>query len=581
LNDGRSGHRRAAVLVGGSGFVGSAAATGLIDQGWQVTVIDVAPPPRRLLDRGVDWRRCDLLVDDLQLPDGDVVLLHGTGDPRNRWAWHQPLQTVVTTGRLAPLLAGRRVVVCSSLEVYGVAPPPLTEDTEPVLPWSDEKLWLWLERGRPLFEGPCPPWRAAAWCRELCDADPTGRWIYGMSKRAQELLVADAMASSRVEPAEPVLLRLANTVGPGQERVVARFARRAVGGRELQVSHPVRRSFVPAGHVATVVAAGVDPGTYLVGSRSVELIDLARRIVDSVPGGATLRAVPVETTDSCGHVERSRLDDLGLGVDPPERWLDDAVASILTHDAARIHPPIAVVVPPRAARPDLVTERQQAVLWSGAVKHGNRWSTELEERLAERLDLGPEHRLLATTSGTDALRILCGSIVGPAQPGQVVALPSFTFPATAEVVAQLGYRVRFVDVDDRHWTMEPTSLRAALAPGDVALVVAVDTFGNPVDYPALRSVCDEAGVPFVADSAAALGSSVDGVEIGTQALGHAFSMSFAKVLSAGGAGGAVVVPADVELDGPFGWTRSALMNELHAVVSTHHEVVRVRRAAKK
>ena len=44
-------------------------------------------------------------------------------------------------------------------------------------------------------------------------------------------------------------------------------------------------------------------------------------------------------------------------------------------------------------------------------------------------------------------------------------------------------------------------------------------------------------------------------------------MSFAKVLSAGGAGGAVVLPAGVDTDGPFGWTRSALMNELHAIVA--------------
>ena len=187
--------------------------------------------------------------------------------------------------------------------------------------------------------------------------------------------------------------------------------------------------------------------------------------------------------------------------------------------------------------------------------------------MSATLELDAGQRLLATTSGTDALRIMCGAMCGPAAPGQVAVLPSFTFPATAEVVAQLGYRIRFVDVDPIHWTMDADSLREALAPGDVAFVVAVDTFGHPADYPALQSECDAAGVPLLADSAAALGTTWKGRPVGTQAIAHAYSMSFAKVLSAGGAGGAVVLPEGVALDGPFGWTRSALMNELHAVVA--------------
>ncbi len=555
------GSSRAAVLVGGSGFVGSATASALRAEGWQVTVVDLSPPPAAALDDGVEWRRCDLLVDDISLPDGDVVLFVGNGDPRTRWLWHQPLQTVVTTGRLLPALTDRHVTLCSTLEVYGSSPAPLTEDAPLVLPWSDEQLRSWLERGSHLFEAPCPPWTAARWCRELLDADPTGRWVYGMAKRAQELLVTGAA------PGRATVLRLANTVGPGQERVVSRLSRRAAHGRTMEVSHPVLRSFVPADHVARVVMGDPGPGVFIVGSESVELMSVAEHLVDSIGDGASVRSVAAGEQDSCGDVRSTALDGLGLGVAPVASWLDRSVASILDPASVRIHPPIGVVVPPRAARPDVVTDRQQQVLWSGAVKHGNQWSAELEERLTKELALGTGHRLLATTSGTDALRIMCGAICGPAAPGQVVALPSYTFPATAEVVAQLGYGIRFVDVDPLHWTMDPASLREALAPGDVAAAVAVDTFGNPVDYPGLQQVCDAAGVVLLADSAAALGSRIGDEAVGTQAVGHSFSMSFAKVLSAGGAGGAVVLPADLDVDGPYGWTRSALMNELHAIVA--------------
>lgn len=555
---------RSAVLVGGSGFVGTATAAALRVAGCAVTVVDVVPPPDRALDAGVEWRRCDLLVDDIELPDGDIVLFVGNGDPRTRWRWHQPLQTVVTTGRLAPNLAGRDVTLCSTLEVYGSAPAPLTEQSPNVLPWNDDQLWNWLDRGRPLFDRPCPPWTAAEWCRELLAADPTGRWVYAMAKRAQELLVAEAVGEDRL-----TVLRLANTVGAGQERVVSRLARRAAAGRTLEVSHPVLRSFLPADHVARVFLGAPGPGTYIAGSESVELMSIAEHLVGSVGvhDGPSVIGVPAGPQDSCGDVRATALDALGLGVGHWSTWIDDAVRSILDPAAAQIHPPVGVVVPPRCVSPDVVTHRQQSALWSGAVKHGNQWSTELEEQLTKELAIGADRQLLATTSGTDALRIMCGAVCGPAAPGQVVALPSYTFPATAEVVAQLGYLIRFVDVDPLHWTMEPASLAAALEPGDVAAVVAVDTFGNPVDYPALQQVCDRAGVPLLADSAAALGSRIGDDPVGTQAIAHSFSMSFAKVLSAGGAGGAVVLPTDVDPNGPFGWTRSALMNELHAIVA--------------
>lgn len=554
-----------AVLVGGAGFVGSATAVGLRERGCDVTVIDVNRPPDRVLEAGARWQRCDLLLDDLCLPDGDVVLLVGNGDPRTRWSWHQPLQTVITTGRLLEELRGRRVTLCSTLEAFGAAQPPLTDRSEPSLPWNDEKLQLWIDAARPLFERACPPWQAAGWCRQLVDADPTGRWVYGMAKRAQELLVLEAAPDATI-------LRLANTVGPGQERVVARFARRAAAGRPLQVSDPVRRSFLPVGHIAEVIDGRPGPGVFIVGAPSIDLRSVAEHVVDAIDIGderapSEIHVVAVTTTDSCGEVGTTALDRLGLGVAPTASWLDDQIPRLLHDDGVGVHPPIGVVVPPRTARPDIVVERQQAALWSGAVKHGNRWSDELEARLHDELSLTDDHLILATTSGTDALRIMCGALSGPASPGQVAALPSFTFPATAEVVAQLGYRIRFVDVDPCTWTMDPESLRVALAPGDVTVAIAVDTFGHPADQPALQAVCDDAGVTLVMDSAAALGSMIDGRPVGSQALGHAFSMSFAKVLSAGGAGGAVVLPIGVELDGPYGWTRSALMNELHAIVA--------------
>jgi len=225
------------------------------------------------------------------------------------------------------------------------------------------------------------------------------------------------------------------------------------------------------------------------------------------------------------------------------------------------------VIPPRPSRPDVVADRQAGVLWNGRLKAGQRWSGELSEALASTLglDRGGSGHVVLTTSGTAALRLSVLSVAGVAKDGDVAVLPSFTFPATAEALAQLGYSLRFVDVLSSTWTMDPEAVERALADPRVRLVVSVDTFGNPVDYSRLRAICDRHQVPLVADSAAALGSSIGGRPVGTQAHAHAFSLSFAKTVTSGGMGGFAVLPADTRFGPPHQWDRSQHMSELHAI----------------
>jgi dTDP-4-amino-4,6-dideoxygalactose transaminase len=187
--------------------------------------------------------------------------------------------------------------------------------------------------------------------------------------------------------------------------------------------------------------------------------------------------------------------------------------------------------------------------------------------LSAFLGLSPDRRIVLTNTGTAALRLAYETIAGPALQGDLAALPSFTFPATAESLCQLGYGLRFVDVDPRTWTIDPASLERALAENRIRLVVTVDAFGNPSDYKALRDVCSAHGVPLIADSAPALGALYKGQPVGVQASAHAFSMSFAKTMTAGGLGGAAVLPADWESDGARNWLRSSQMGELAAVAA--------------
>ncbi|MEO8289050.1 MAG: aminotransferase class I/II-fold pyridoxal phosphate-dependent enzyme [Chloroflexota bacterium] len=550
------------VLVGGSGFVGSAITQVFRDAGVGVTIVDRRPPPGRLARAGVTWIECDLLKDDVVLPDGHVVILAGNGHPRPRWPWTLALDIGVATARLLPALYGRKVTLISSIEAYGAASQPLCEDTEPDLPWSLAQIREWCEDARTAALSPCPPWQVAALCRRLSEADPSGRWVYGMAKLAQELMVRDA-----VPEADWTVLRLANTFGAGQERVVSRLVRRALANRPLVVTPHAQRSFLPVEEVAGVLLKDPGPGIYNVGSPAISIGELATMIVEMCASSSPQVSVEPSHTDSCGIVDTSRLREAGIRLRPLEESLAVFVNNMKGTTLPFFDPPLPVVIPPRPARPDELADRHQEALWRGQLKNGNRWSTELGERLRCHLELEEDDELLLTTSGTDALRIAIAATAGSALPGQVAVLPSFTFPATAEALLQLGYTLRFVDVDACSWTLKAGALQAALADGQVRLVVCVDTFGNPCNYRALQAVCSDAGVPLIADSAASLGSLYRGSPVGTQAAAHAFSMSFAKVLSAGGAGGAVVLRSGAERENCALWLRSALMDELHAAAA--------------
>src|SRR3954452_23301134 len=109
----------AVAVVGGAGFVGSAVGRRATASGRAVTSLDrVRAVPPGVPD-AVSQRAVDLLVDRVQLPaDGLVVLAAGSSDPRAGDPWRLVLDNAVTTARTLPALAGRDVVLVSSVEVY-------------------------------------------------------------------------------------------------------------------------------------------------------------------------------------------------------------------------------------------------------------------------------------------------------------------------------------------------------------------------------------------------------------------------------------------------------------------------------
>ncbi|HSS68114.1 MAG TPA: DegT/DnrJ/EryC1/StrS family aminotransferase, partial [Nocardioidaceae bacterium] len=246
-----------------------------------------------------------------------------------------------------------------------------------------------------------------------------------------------------------------------------------------------------------------------------------------------------------------------------------AVGSTLAEMTAALdmREPVSVVVPPRPIRPDQIAIRQQACLWSGKVKHGNLWTTELTSRLVDLLAVDDDDELMTVATGTAALRLAYEAVVGRQAKGDVAVLPAFTFAATAESLLQMGYRLRFADVDPDTWNLDPSALDDALAPGDVTLAVTVDALGAPCDHAALRAVAAKHGVPLVADSAAALGSRHRGGPVAGWQAAHTYSLSFAKTMTAGGAGGVAIIPRASENSFATNWPRSSMMTEIHAITA--------------
>lgn len=164
---------------------------------------------------------------------------------------------------------------------------------------------------------------------------------------------------------------------------------------------------------------------------------------------------------------------------------------------------------------------------------------ELEERLAEFA--GVRHAV-ACANGTDALMIVLRAWgIGP---GDAVFVPTFTFAASAEVVALVGASPVFVDVLEDTYNMDPASLEAAivLVKREGALtpraVMPVDLFGQPADYRAIEPIVAREKLLMLCDAAQGFGGRLDGRVAG--GIGDAAATSFfpAKPLGCYGDGGA-------------------------------------------
>jgi dTDP-4-amino-4,6-dideoxygalactose transaminase len=180
------------------------------------------------------------------------------------------------------------------------------------------------------------------------------------------------------------------------------------------------------------------------------------------------------------------------------------------------------------------------VLDSGAYVMGPQ-VREFEAKLAE---FGQAKLALSCANGTDAIALpLMAWGVGK---GDAVFCPSFTFAATPEVVPWVDATPVFVDVLPDTYNLDPAKLDAAIAAvkaeGKLTpkVVIAVDLFGQPADYPAIKAICDREGLKLISDSAQGFGCTLNGLHPLHWADVATTSFFPAKPLGCYGDGGAVL-----------------------------------------
>jgi UDP-2-acetamido-2-deoxy-ribo-hexuluronate aminotransferase len=164
---------------------------------------------------------------------------------------------------------------------------------------------------------------------------------------------------------------------------------------------------------------------------------------------------------------------------------------------------------------------------------------ELEARLADYV--GVKH-CISASSGTDTLLIAMMSLdIGP---GDEVITTPFTFIATGEMIALLGARPVFVDIDPRTYNIDPTYIEAAITTRTRA-IIPVSLYGQCADYDSINAIAEKHALPVIEDGAQSFGATYKGRRsCGLSTIG---STSFfpSKPLGAYGDGGALFTNDDV------------------------------------
>ena len=178
-----------------------------------------------------------------------------------------------------------------------------------------------------------------------------------------------------------------------------------------------------------------------------------------------------------------------------------------------------------------VDARIQAVLESAQFILGPA-VTELEEKLASRI--GARY-CISCASGTDAL-LLAMMALNIGLHDEVITSP-FTFIATGEMIALLGAKPVFVDIDPVSYNLDASLIEAAITPRTRA-IMPVSLYGQTADMDAINAIAQRHHLPVIEDAAQSFGGTYQGRHSGNLSTIGCTSFFPSKPLGCYGDGGA-------------------------------------------
>jgi len=501
------------LVTGGAGYIGAPLVRELLRSGRSVTVYDRFHFGRQALAAMVNNPRLRLIEGDVQrfdprhLEDVDAVvhLAALSNDPAGdlRPGWVDAVNAVATR-RIAE--AAKKQGICSfvfasSCAIYG-ASPDLVDEHSPFAPLSayaiskvaaeqalaeltDEAFALIRLRSATVF-GVSPKMRFDLVVNQMtlnAVVDGMVRVMGGGLQwrplvHVQDLIKAYMFCLS--PQAETLKGQAFNVVGANvQMKDLGLTVQRCVGHSEIEIA-----------------AATADPRSYRVsGERFVNASGFT-------PDWSLDRGID-EIRDA---VQTGTFGDGGDPIYHTVRRLKQVIET----------PAVAGGVPARAeflpfARPSIGRDEEEEVLdslRSGWITTGPKVQR-LEEKFRDYL--GVKHAI-AVSSCTAALHVSLAALsIGP---GDEVITSPVTWPATANVVVQLGAKPVFVDVERDTLNLDASLLEARITSATRA-IVPVHMAGQACDMDAIHQIAERYGIPVVEDAAHAIGTTYCGRRIGT------------------------------------------------------------------
>jgi dTDP-4-amino-4,6-dideoxygalactose transaminase/nucleoside-diphosphate-sugar epimerase len=554
------------LVTGGAGYLGSVLVPLLLDEGYEVTVLDrlyfgretlasvIEHPHFRLIDGDIRY------LDELNgFLDGVEAIIHLAGLSNDPSCDLEPERTerinydaTMELARRAARAGVRRFLFASSCSVYGSNPAPIVDEESELYPVS---LYAEMKAKaeHDLMLLPAPGMTICALRMAT---------LYGLSPRMRFDLAINLMVLNAVQK------RLIHVLGGGQQ------------WRPFLHVVDASRAFLTALRARPEV---VDHQVFNIGGdaenfRIAELATLVRDTlpdyevsIETVPDDADRRSYRVSFAKAAEALEyrtECRVADgivelahaVGGGI------LGDCTDSryyTVKHLLEWSQRPASLGGDPvrqellSFSQPQIGLEEEQEVL--DTLRSG--WLTtgpkvhRFEKELAEYT--GAAHAI-AVSSCTAALHLSLAALdIGP---GDEVITSPITFPATANVVVHLGATPVFADIDPRTLNIDPLEIERRITPRTKA-ILPVHFGGQPADMDAIYAIAVRHNLAVIEDAAHAIGAEYRGRKVGNLAGSVAACFSFYPIKNMTSAEGGAILTNDET------FARRARLLTLHGISS--------------